>query len=125
MEYWNTALSIAGLAIGLGIAFIRFRSETDNESARLWRENAEAEKARGDRLEGTIRDLTARVERLETENGLLRSLVTGERAIQDLSVTVTTYHREAMAALSALRGSVRAVETRKGPAGPASNKGPS
>ncbi|MFF4818074.1 hypothetical protein ACFY2K_26215 [Kitasatospora sp. NPDC001309] len=125
MDYWSIAISLLGLAAGLGAAFIRFRSEADNESARLWRDNAEAEKARAERLEGVISDLTARVERLENENALLRGLVTGERAMRALSTLVTDQHAEVLAALRALRGPVRPVETRAAQEAATNDNGPS
>jgi predicted ATPase len=114
MDYVGLALGACGALIGVGSAFVRIRSETDTESARLWKENAEAEKTRADRLEATVRDLTARVERLEAENGMLRSLVTGERALDDLSTLITSQHARVMEALRGPSGPVRAVETRDG-----------
>jgi cell division septum initiation protein DivIVA len=110
----NTALSLVALLAASGIAIARFRTDTDNESARLWKENAEAEKNRADRLEATVRDLTSRVERLEVENDVLRSLVTGERAISDLSSVVIAQHQEVMAALRGRGGVLPAPETRAG-----------
>jgi predicted ATPase len=112
MDYVGLVLGACGGLIGVGTAFVRLRSETDTESARLWKENAEAEKTRADRLEATVRDLTARVERLEVENGMLRSLVTGERALDDLSSLITSQHAQVMEALRGPSGPVRAVETR-------------
>jgi predicted ATPase len=114
MDYAGLVLGICGALVGVGSAFVKMRSETDTESARLWKENAEAEKTRADRLEATVRDLTTRVDRLEIENAALRSLVTGERAIADLSTLVTAHHTEVMAALRGPSGPVRAVETRVG-----------
>jgi predicted ATPase len=118
MDYVGLILGSCGALIGVGSAFVKLRSETDSESARLWKENAEAEKTRADRLEATVRDLTSRVERLEAENGMLRSLVTGERAIDDLATLVTAQHAQVMEALRAPSGPVRAVETRTGPPTP-------
>jgi predicted ATPase len=118
MDYAGLVLGICGALIGVGSAFVKIRSETDTESARLWKENAEAEKSRADRLEATVRDLTARVDRMEIENAALRSLVTGERAIADLSSLVTAQHAEVMGALRGPSGSLRAPETRGGISAP-------
>jgi predicted ATPase len=118
MDYAGLVLGICGALIGVGSAFVKIRSETDTESARLWKENAEAEKSRADRLEATVRDLTARVDRMEIENAALRSLVTGERAIADLASLVTTQHTEVMTALRAPSGPVRGFEARGGTESP-------
>jgi uncharacterized protein YlxW (UPF0749 family) len=103
----------------------RYRLDRHADGARIWRDEAEAEKARADRLESELADLGARVSRLEQENGLLRSLVTGERAIQDLAAKVTTNHLQTLAALAALRGPQGLSERRDGPPVPKAPEGAS
>jgi len=75
------------------------RSDADREAAKTWRENAEAEKARADRLELKVEDLTIRVQKVEAENQVLRSLASGETAIRALSQAIEGNHAEIMAAL--------------------------
>ncbi|MFI6609272.1 hypothetical protein [Streptomyces sp. NPDC050507] len=96
-------LSIIGATAGLGAAVARLRSEADNESARLWRENAEAERARGDRLEQALSELQGRVTRLEAENAVLRSLATGAGAVEELRALVARQHAEVLTAVASMR----------------------
>lgn len=74
-------LSLLGAAFGLvtllGGAYLTVRAgqaQTWRQVAEAQRANADAEKARGDRLEQELRDLARRVEVLEAENRALRKL---------------------------------------------------
>lgn len=58
----------------LSAAFVRWRSGADETTKDLWREEAEAWKAKAERLEILLGDLTRRVENLEAENQTLKAL---------------------------------------------------
>lgn len=72
--------------IGFGaIAIARYRTTKDDETLNIWKGNAEAQKARADIIEkefaeyrsatvAQIASLTSRLEALETENRVLKSL---------------------------------------------------
>lgn len=66
----------AGIAtIGaVAAAFTRWRSASTETVSVLWREEAEAQKARADRLETTVNELSRRMDALEAENKSLRTL---------------------------------------------------
>jgi ABC-type transporter Mla subunit MlaD len=94
-------LGIAGWVFGalaslgaLGAAYVRVRSGVDNATAEIWKGEAEAQKARADRLEAQLDELSGRVARLEAENRHLSELVTGQAAIADLKAIVTAQHLE-------------------------------
>ncbi|MBK3559306.1 hypothetical protein JHN55_22825 [Streptomyces sp. MBT56] len=94
-------LGIAGVVFGalaavgvLGAAYVRVRSDVDNATAEIWKGEAEAQKARADRLEVQFEELSGRVGRLEAENRHLSELVTGQAAIADLKALVMTQHQE-------------------------------
>ncbi|MFD6970133.1 hypothetical protein [Streptomyces sp. NPDC059949] len=96
-----TLLGIAGWVFGalatfgaVGAAYVRVRSDTDNATAEIWKGEAEAQKARADRLEEQLKELTGRVSRLEAENRHLSELVTGQAAIAELKAVVTAQHQE-------------------------------
>jgi hypothetical protein len=98
-------LSVAGWVFGclaalgaLGAAYVRVRSGVDNATAEIWKGEAEAQKARADRLEMQLEELTGRVARLEAENRHLSELVTGQAAIAELR-SLTVQHFEELKAL--------------------------
>lgn len=66
----------AGLAtIGaLAAAFTRWRSGSDETTAVLWQAEAVAWKAKAERLEVDLSNLTRRVDAIEAENNALRTL---------------------------------------------------
>jgi hypothetical protein len=99
-------LAIAGWAFGaiaalgaLGAAYVRVRSDADNATAEIWKGEAEAQKARADRLETQLAELTSRVLRLESEREMLISMATGTAAIADLRALVVLQHDELKALL--------------------------
>ncbi|MGW0920394.1 hypothetical protein ACWD3J_15415 [Streptomyces sp. NPDC002755] len=99
-------LAIAGWAFGaiaalgaLGAAYVRVRSDADNATAEIWKGEAEAQKARADRLETQLAELTSRVLRLESEREMLISMATGTAAIADLRALVVQQHDELKALL--------------------------
>jgi len=79
------------------------RSDAPAETARLWRENAEAERARAERLDAAVTELTRRVDRLEAENAALRSVVSADKAIADLSARLDAARAEILAAIAVAR----------------------
>jgi hypothetical protein len=96
-----TLLGVAGWVFGaltgigaLAAAFVRVKSSVDNQTAEIWKGEAEAQKTRADRLEAALTELSERVGRLESENRQLRELVTGAAAIADLRSLVMDQHAE-------------------------------
>lgn len=71
-------VSLAAIAALVGFVWARFRTSADETTSRVWKEEAEAQKARADRLEASLNSLAVRVERLEHENETLRDLATGK-----------------------------------------------
>ncbi|MFI8237609.1 hypothetical protein ACIF83_10210 [Streptomyces sp. NPDC085866] len=84
---------LASLA-ALGAAYVRVRSSVDDQTAQIWKGEAEAQKARADRLEAALSELADRVARLEAENRHLSELVTGTAAIAELKTLVISHHEE-------------------------------
>ncbi|MET9729332.1 hypothetical protein ABZZ79_01315 [Streptomyces sp. NPDC006458] len=89
-------MAIAGWVFGalagigaLAAAFVKVKSNVDNATAEIWRGEAEAQKARADRLEAEFGELSARVTRLEQERELLLSMATGQTAIVELRTAMT------------------------------------
>jgi cell division protein FtsB len=77
----STAAIIAGgLGVGSG-ARARMKAAAQVETTKVWREEAEAQKARGDRLEAAVHELTAEVTSLRAEvrrfTRLLRAIEPG------------------------------------------------
>ncbi|KUL42196.1 hypothetical protein [Streptomyces regalis] len=85
--------SVAGVG-ALAAAYIRVRSSVDNQTAETWKGEAEAQKARADRLEAQLEELSGRVTRLEAENRHLSELVTGQAAIAELKSIVLAQHQD-------------------------------
>lgn len=85
--------SVAGIG-ALAAAYVRVRSSVDNQTAEIWKGEAEAQKARADRLEVALSELSERVARLEAENRHLSELVTGQAAIAELKSLVIAQHQE-------------------------------
>jgi hypothetical protein len=85
--------SFAGIG-ALAAAYVRIRSSVDDQTAAIWKGEAEAQKARADRLEAALKELTERVNRLEAENRHLTELVTGAAAVAELKSLVIAQHDE-------------------------------
>lgn len=96
-------VGVLGLAAALGAAVVLFKSNVNKATTELWKGEAEAQKARGDRLQAAITDLTLRVERVEQENKTLRELATAERAIGALTKVVEEVRDEMADIKEALR----------------------
>lgn len=74
--------ALAGLVAGI---VAKFRTSADEQTLAVWKGEAEAQKVRADRLDAAVVALTARVEKVEHENTLLKELVTGRQEIAELS----------------------------------------
>jgi hypothetical protein len=92
--------ALGGLAVLVGVLIARARTSADESTRDIWKGEAEAQKARGDRLESDIKALVIRVERVEHENTLLRELVTGRQEIADLTRTISAEFAEVKALLT-------------------------
>ena len=85
---WNHALEIVSGVLALVLLFIAglvwSKGKYRETSAAVWRDNATAQRERGDRLEGEVKDLQSTVSRLEQKVALLTEMVTGTNAIAEL-----------------------------------------
>lgn len=70
-------------------ALVVIRAKAQTSAVEVWRGEAEAQKARADRLEASVDDLTARVSRLEVENKSLARLATGKRELAEIKDIVS------------------------------------
>ncbi|MFJ9234389.1 hypothetical protein ACIRJ3_05315 [Streptomyces anulatus] len=64
--------TLASLIAALVVVFAAYRTS----AARVWREEAEAQKSRADRLEASLKEINARLSRIEIENERLVQLLT-------------------------------------------------
>lgn len=67
-----------------GAVWAKFRTSSDETTAKLWKEEAEAWKAKANRLEEMYSSLEKRVDHLENENRMLRELHDNKREITEL-----------------------------------------
>lgn len=65
--------SLATLGV-LAAAYVRWRAGGHTEAVTLWRDEAAAWRAKAERQDAAIAELTRRVDHLETENRVLRTL---------------------------------------------------
>lgn len=96
------AATILGLVLLLGAvaaAVVYVRASAAREATSLWKAEAEAQKARADRLEADFLSLTRRVERLEHENARLGELASGAAAVTALREHLDRQHAETLALL--------------------------
>ena len=103
-----TLLGVAGWVFGalaaigaLASAYVKVRSSVDDTTVSIWKGEAEAQKARAERLEMALTELTERVARLEAENRRLAELVTGAAAIAELKALVIEQHADIVARVTA------------------------
>ncbi|MFF7233944.1 hypothetical protein [Streptomyces sioyaensis] len=104
MDLLSYAGWVFGALAGIGAiaaAVVKVKSTVDNTTAEIWKGEAEAQKARADRLEAELGELSARVTRLEGERELLLSMATGQAAINDLRNAVAEQHEEIKQLLTA------------------------
>jgi citrate lyase beta subunit len=79
---------LTGLAALVSIAaglIAKFRSTADEQTLIVWKGEAEAQKARADRLEADLKTERGRVDRLEIEVHALRELVTGRQDMNEFA----------------------------------------
>lgn len=86
MWVWS---ALATIGAG-GMAYVRWRSDSTETTAAVWREEAQAWKAKADRLEKSLADLTRRVDKLEAENNVLRSVADPRAEISALRDAVVS-----------------------------------
>jgi len=84
LTIWGSILTIGALAA----AWVRWRGGKTEETAKVWREEAAAWRAKAERMERELADLRRRVERLEAENQVLRELHDSRAEIAALRETV-------------------------------------
>lgn len=82
---WSCLATIGALAS----AFVRWRSSADETTGRLWKDEAEAWKAKAERLESMYTDLAKRVDNLESENRTLRALHDNREEMLALGKVIT------------------------------------
>lgn len=85
----TAVLSLLGLAAVIGAIWARLRSSSDETTAELWRQEAEARKAQTERLIAEIASLRVRVEHLESENKMLRTLHDNREEMTALKEAIT------------------------------------
>ncbi|MEV6638095.1 hypothetical protein AB0M54_45970 [Actinoplanes sp. NPDC051470] len=85
----GTVAGVVALVALIAVAVVRWRSTSDEETSRLWKGEAEAQKARADRLESGLADLTRRMTALEEENRVLRSLYDSREEMAQLRHAMT------------------------------------
>ena len=89
----EVSLSIFGAVLGLmalaGAVWGKFRTSADESTLAVWKGEAEAQKARADRLEAGLADLTRRMAALEDENRVLRSLYDSREEMTQLRRVMT------------------------------------
>ena len=98
IELGVALLGVVGL---LAASSVVIRSSATKASAVAWKGEAEAQKARADRLEADLADLKARVQALEREKQTLVDLATSSSAIERLTELVVHQHGETLAAITA------------------------
>lgn len=96
MDFAVSWLAIAGVIWGglatigaLAAAVVRIRSDSDETTAALWKEEAEAWKARALRLDEAFTALEKRVDHLESENKMLRALHDNREEMNALRDAIT------------------------------------
>ena len=84
----GSILDTVGVVLGLlgagSVAAVWARGKYRQSSASVWRDNAEAQQQRGDRLEVEVSDLRDEVKRLHQTVDVLKEMVTGTNAIAEL-----------------------------------------
>jgi metal-dependent amidase/aminoacylase/carboxypeptidase family protein len=77
-------VALFGLIATAAVIVVRWRTSSDETTAKLWKEEAEAWKAKAERLEVMYSSLDKRVEHLEQENKMLRQLHDNRRDIAEV-----------------------------------------
>src|SRR4051794_40170331 len=82
---WGGLATLAAIAA----SWVRIRSSVDEETLTLWKGEAEAWKARAERIETEFEDIRRRVEHVEAENRLLRELHSNRADVATLLAAIT------------------------------------
>lgn len=98
----STIVTLAAFAGLLGGAYAFFTVSKNRGLLELYKAEAEAEKRRGDRIEGEAKQLKERVAALEGANAVLAQQVSGSDAVRDLKEALQQQHVEQMGVLTAL-----------------------
>ncbi|MFH8792059.1 hypothetical protein [Streptomyces sp. NPDC017941] len=72
VQILSTSAALASVAAAAVVALASFRTS----AARIWREEAEAQKERADRLAGDLNESKTRLTRIEAENARLITFLT-------------------------------------------------
>lgn len=86
-------------AIGWGLAVVAGLFNIRQKRGDVWRDEAEAYRAKAERLEQELADLRDRVERIEIENRRLAELASGREAVAELAEKIDGNHAEILSAL--------------------------
>lgn len=78
-------LGYAGTAASVTAALVMVRASWQINTARLWRDEAEAQRTRADRLQRDMDEIKERLARIEQENGRLVELLTALNPARILS----------------------------------------
>lgn len=81
MNAFNYLEAAGGVIAIAGLVFAAFR----HSAVKIWRENAEAQKERADRLEAAVARLDKKIGEQEAQLAALREIVSGAHAIAVLS----------------------------------------
>ncbi|UQA92166.1 hypothetical protein [Streptomyces halobius] len=71
----NDIFSYAGTAASVVAALVLVKAAWQTQTSKVWREEAEAQRTRADRLQADMEEIKARLTRIETENQRLVQLL--------------------------------------------------
>ena len=74
--------NMAGTAVSVVAALVLIRAAWQLNTTQVWKGEAEAQKARADRLEATLKEINARLTKIEAENKTLVELLTALKSTQ-------------------------------------------
>jgi predicted nuclease with TOPRIM domain len=72
----KSIIDYAGLISAVAAALIIVRAAWQTNTAKVWKEEAEAQRARADRLQNDMNEIKERLTRIEAENARLIELLT-------------------------------------------------
>lgn len=108
-QYFFQALAIVS---AVAVVWVSLKYQTQKITIEQLRELVDVLK---DRLDGVVTERAedkVRIERLEQEKEVLRSIVTGEAKVNELSGVVHEQHRELMDALTHMRDDIKTLTTK-------------
>lgn len=86
----DSALTLAGTAASVIAALVVVLASYRTSTAKIWREEAEAQKERADRLAGDLTEIKMRLSRIEAENARLIQLLTSLDPARLAAIRITT-----------------------------------